>query len=456
MSVARRLFGTNGVRGVVNEDMTVQLAMDLGRAIGTYMGGKVAVGNDSRTSADMLKSSVFAGLTSVGCEVFDLGLVPTPALQFYVRNQGMNGGVMITASHNPPEFNGIKCVDSDGTEMPRSKEEAIEEIFHDRSFKSRSWGEVGSIRRVSGAVASYLSSIEQHVDSQAIRAAGLTVVLDCASGAGSVSTPYLLESLGVRAITINCNPQGTLPSHPSEPTEENLGDLISLVKSSSADIGIAHDGDADRTIFIDNQGRYVFGDRSLALVAESIVRELGSGIVVTPVSTSLVVEEAVVAAGGEVVYTMVGAPIVARKMREIGAVFGGEENGGLIFPEHQFCRDGAMTAAKMLEIVAKQGSLSELLERLPQYHLDKRKVHCPDEQKGRVLELLCECFKEENVDLTDGVKVYMDEGWILIRPSGTEPIFRITSEGKTRACAQDYAADCEKQLREIIKGLSDE
>ncbi|MGD0056812.1 MAG: phosphoglucosamine mutase [Methanomassiliicoccales archaeon] len=451
--MAGRLFGTNGVRGVVNEEMTVEFAMDLGRAIGTYMGRKVAIGNDSRTSADMLKSSVSAGLMSVGSDVLDLGLIPTPALQFQVQEQGINGGVMITASHNPPEFNGIKCMDDDGTEMPRSKEEAIEDIYFSRSFNSKAWNELGSIRKVSGAVATYLSSVERHVDAEAISAAGLTVALDCASGAGSVSTPYLLESLGVRAITINCNPQGTFPGRPSEPIENNLGDLMSLVKNSSADMGIAHDGDADRTIFVDDQGRYMYGDRSLALVAESIVRELGGGIVVTPVSTSLAVEEAVAAAGGEVVYTMVGAPIVARKMREIGAVFGGEENGGLIFPEHQYCRDGAMAAAKMLEIVARQGTISELLARLPQYHLDKRKVQCPDEHKGRVLELLCERFKGENVDLTDGVKVYMDEGWILIRPSGTEPIFRIISEGKTKSCAQTYADDCEKQLKELIEDL---
>jgi phosphomannomutase/phosphoglucomutase len=453
MSMARRLFGTNGVRGVVNEEMTVQLAMDLGRAIGTYTGGKIAIGNDSRTSADMLKSSVCAGLTSVGVEVLDVGLLPTPALQFQVQEHALNGGIMITASHNPPEFNGIKCVDGDGTEMPRSKEEAIEDIYFDRSFRSRTWSEVGSIRKISGAVATYLSSIERHVDAEVIRAAGLTVALDCANGAGSVSTPFLLESLGVRAITLNCNPQGTFPGHPSEPTEDNLGDLISLVKNSSADIGIAHDGDADRTIFVDDRGRYMYGDRSLALVAESVVRDRGGGIVVTPVSTSLAVEEVVAAAGGEVVYTMVGAPIVARKMREIGAVLGGEENGGLIFPEQQYCRDGAMTAARMLEIVAKRGTLSELIEKLPEYHLDKRKVHCPDEHKARVLELLCERYREENVDLTDGVKVYMDEGWILIRPSGTEPIFRIISEGKTRSCAQGYAEDCGKQLMEIIEGL---
>jgi len=453
MAMAQRLFGTNGVRGVVNEEMTVQLAMDLGRAIGTRRVGRVAIGNDSRTSCDMLKSSVAAGLMSTGVEVLDLGLVPTPALQFYVQGHDVSGGVMITASHNPPEFNGIKCVDRDGTEMSRSKEEAIEETYFTRDFRERSWKEIGSIRKVSGAVTRYLSSISRLVDIESIRTSGMTVALDCANGAGAVSTPFLLESLGVRAITINCNPQGTFPGHPSEPTEDNLTDLIALVKNSSSDIGIAQDGDGDRTIFVDDLGHYVYGDRSLALIAESIVRERGGGIVVTPVSTSLMVEEVVVAAGGEVVYTMVGAPIVARKMREIGAVFGGEENGGLIFPELQYCRDGAMAAAKMLEIISKQGPLSQLVERLPQYHLEKRKVNCPNEHKERAMNMLCDRFKSEEIDLTDGAKMYVDEGWILIRPSGTEPIFRIMSEGKTKDHALKYADDFERQVKEIIAYL---
>lgn len=448
-----RLFGTNGVRGVVNEEMTVQLAMDLGRAIGTFMGGRIAIGNDSRTSADMLKGAVSSGLMSAGADVLDLGLVPTPALQFFVKRGDAGGGVVITASHNPPEFNGVKCVDGDGTEMPRSKEERIESIYFDRAFETKPWSKVGSLVRTEGAVDSYLSSVLSHVDREAIRGAGLAVVLDCANGAGAVSTPRMLESLGVRAITMNCSPQGTFPGHPSEPTEENLRTLISVVKDASADLGIAHDGDADRTIFVDDRGRYVHGDRSLAVVARSIVSEKSGGTVVTPVSTSLAVEEAVAGAGGEVVYTMVGAPIVARRMMDLGAVFGGEENGGLIFPEHQYCRDGAMAAAKMLEIVARHGPLSDLLDSLPRYHLDKRRVDCPDDKKTRAFEILRDRYLIADVDLTDGIKIYLDEGWVLIRPSGTEPILRIMAEGKTEVSARRYADDLERQVLEILRGL---
>ncbi len=351
--MAEKLFGTNGVRGVINKDMNVQLAMDLGKAIGTFMKGRVAVGTDSRTSATMIKSAVSSGLMCAGAEVLDLGMVPTPVVQYYVKTNRLSGGIMITASHNPPEFNGIKCVDSDGTEMPRSKEEEIERLYFTKSFTSMGWREVGQMRQTTGAVQSYLGSVMRLVDADAIRGAGLTVVLDCANGAGAVSTPQLLDDLNVRAITLNCNPQGTFPGHPSEPVESHLKDLIAMVRDTGADLGIAHDGDADRTIFIDDKGRYMYGDKSLAITAEAMVRENNGGIVVTPVSSSMAVEDVVRRAGGELIYTRVGAPIVARKMMEVGAVFGGEENGGLIFPKHQFCRDGAMTVAKMLEIVAR-------------------------------------------------------------------------------------------------------
>ncbi len=448
--MVERLFGTNGVRGVINKDMNVQLAMDMGRAIGTFMGGKVAVGYDSRTSATMVRSALSAGLMSTGAEVLDLGLVPTPAVQYYVKNNNVSGGVMITASHNPPEFNGIKCIDADGTEMPRGKEEEIERIYFQRSFASRDWREVGRTRQISGAVSNYVKGAESLVDRDLICGAGLKVILDCANGAGSVSTPSLLEDLNVRAVTLNCNPQGTFPGHPSEPVESHLKDLVMMVRESGADMGIAHDGDADRTIFVDDKGRYLYGDKSLAIVSEAMVRENG-GTVVTPVSTSQCVEDIVTAAGGKVVYTKVGAPVVARKMIEIGAVFGGEENGGLIFPEHQYCRDGAMTVAKMLEIVAREGPLSKLVDRIPKYCLDKRKVECPDEHKDQVLSGLVEHYKDERIDLTDGVKIRYTDGWTLVRPSGTEPLFRVYSEGRDETCTKKYSDDCEGVLEDLIE-----
>lgn len=263
-----------------------------------------------------------------------------------------------------------------------------------------------------------------------------------------------MEELGVRTITLNCNPLGTFPGHPSEPTEEHLKDLIAMVKETGADLGIAHDGDADRTIFIDDKGMFVYGDRSLAVVAGAMVAENGGGIVVTPVSTSLCVEEVVKRSGGEVVYTRVGAPIVARKMIEIDALFGGEENGGLIFPKHQYCRDAAMTAAKTIEILAIEGPMSSLLAKVPNYCLDKRKLACPDLVKEDVLKAVCEAFAEQRVDTTDGVKVYFEGGWTLIRPSGTEPIFRIYSEGRTEQKAHEIADRCEKVVKEILGSIS--
>jgi phosphomannomutase/phosphoglucomutase len=452
--MAERLFGTNGVRGVVNEFMDSQLAMDVGKAIGTFMKGRVAIGCDSRTSADMVKSACSAGLMSAGAEVLDLGLLPTPALQYFVKNGKAAGGVMITASHNPPEFNGIKAIDSDGTEMPREKEMVIEAIFFQRSFSSPDWRKVGTSIPSSGAIASYQKAVLSKVDREEIRKADLKVVLDCANGAGSVCTPHILEELGVRTITLNCNPLGTFPGHPSEPTEDHLADLIAMVRETGANLGIAHDGDADRTIFVDDKGRFVHGDRSLAVVAGAMVAENGGGIVVTPVSTSLCVEEVVKRAGGELVYTRVGAPIVARKMIELEAIFGGEENGGLIFPKHQYCRDAAMTAAKMIEILAVEGSLSSLLNRVPDYCLDKRKLACPEAAKDDVLRAVCEAFAEQRVDTTDGVKVYFEGGWTLIRPSGTEPIFRIYSEGKTEQKAHEIADRCEKVVMEILGSIS--
>ncbi|MCX6650172.1 MAG: phosphoglucosamine mutase [Methanomassiliicoccales archaeon] len=446
-----KLFGTNGVRGVVNKDMNVELALEVGRAIGTFMMGKVAIATDSRTSADMLRLAVSAGMTSAGTSVVDLGMLPTPALQYYVKNTGVKGGVMITASHNPPEFNGIKCIDHDGTEMPRKKEEVIERIFTEKSFSLPEWRAVGTVSRLDGVGASYANAIRRSVDRVAIADANLHVVLDCANGAGTVTSPGLLDALGVRAVTLNGNPQGTFPGHPSEPTPDNLKDLISVVKATGADLGIAHDGDADRTIFVDDQGNYVYGDQSLSVVASHMVQENEGGIVVTPVSTSSCLEEVVKKHNGQVIYTKVGAPIVARKMMEVQALFGGEENGGLIFPEHQYCRDAAMAMAKMLEIIAKKGPLSELLKEVPRYCLDKRKLECPEEKKEWALEQVEVYFADQRTDLTDGIKIYFDGGWSLVRPSGTEPIFRIYSEGKDEGTAKRCGDECEEVLRELLE-----
>jgi phosphomannomutase/phosphoglucomutase len=301
------------------------------------------------------------------------------------------------------------------------------------------------------AVDKYIGGILSKVDVVAIRKANLRVAVDCSNGAASVVTPKLLERLGVGYVTLNADPNGAFPGHNSEPTPENAKDLVELVKSGHFDFGFVHDGDADRTIFVDENGRYLYGDRSLAIVANYICSLKKGRLVVTTVGGSRCIEDAVRMAGGSVIYTKVGSPVVARVMMEEGGVFGGEENGGLIFAEFQYCRDGAMAAAKMLEIVAKKGRLSEVNDRIPQYHQCKVKTACPDGKKQKVLTEMTRTAKGKRIDTTDGLKIFFDDGWVLLRPSGTEPIFRIYSESKSRDKAEDMANQYKKRVEKIVR-----
>jgi phosphomannomutase/phosphoglucomutase len=449
---APRLFGTNGVRGVVNtEQMDSHFALGLGMAIGTFMKGTVMVATDARTSNEMLKSACVAGIMATGCEVLDLGIVPTPAIQYAVKRHKAAGGVMITASHNPPEFNGIKCIDPDGTEMARKNEETIERIYHSREFHRATWDRVGRARTFPTAAAEYVEGIVAAVDSDAIRKADLRIAVDCGNGAAAFTTPRLLERLGVRYVTLNADPNGAFPGHNSEPVPENTKDLIELVKTGGFDFGVIHDGDADRSIFVDDRGRYMYGDRSLALIAYHKVRAAGGGLVVTTVGSSKCVEDAAKMAGGTIMFTRVGSPVVARAMMEHGAVFGGEENGGLIFPEFQHCRDGGMSVAAMLEAVAKNGSLAEQLDRIPSYSQFKTKTACPDDMKESVMASLSRSAKGGRVDTTDGVKIFLSDGWILVRPSGTEALFRVFTEAKTPEKARELAEDYRRKVEKLVK-----
>lgn len=457
----RKLFGTNGVRGVVNEDMTPYLALELGKAIGSYYAKfkerpRIAIGTDARISNHMLKSACVSGLLSVGCDVEDLGIVPTPTLQYAVKVRNYDAGVIITASHNPPQFNGIKVIDSDGTELSEEQEEEIENIYFSKNFRTVSWEKVGTLSNWDGALDMYIEAILSKVDIDLIRKANLHVVLDCGNGAGALVAPELLKRLGCKLTMINCELDGLFRGRPSEPIPENLGELMKKVREVGADLGVAQDGDADRAIFIDEKGDFIFGDQSLTLLAKYIVREK-KGIVVTPVSTSSALENVVRKEGGEVKYTKVGSPIVARVMKKVNAVFGGEENGGFIFPEHQYCRDSAMTIAKMLELLSKEKRpLSEMIKELPRYELIKVKTHCPNEKKDEVLCRIKEKVRGDpdikDMDETDGLKIHTKDGWVLIRPSGTEPIFRIFAESKNKENAEKLMEKYRKMLDDILVG----
>src|SRR2546429_183479 len=449
-----RLFGTNGIRGVIGPEMNADLAVKVGRAIGTFVsGGAVALARDPRLSGPMLARAAASGLMSAGCDVIDLGLVPTPCAQYFVAKSGqVKGAIVVTASHYPREFNGLKAIDSRGMEMRREDEEAIESIFFESRFHVAPWSEVGSIRADDAAIHRYTEGVLSKVDGDAIRKRAPSVVVDPGNGAGCVMTPYLLRSLGCRVLSLNAQPDGAFPGRLPEPTPDHLGDLIRVVREVHADIGIAHDGDADRATFVDDQGAFVVGDKSLALLARSAVKSRG-GTVVTPVSTSTVVEDVVRAAGGTVVRTRVGSPIVARTMFETGAVFGGEEDGGALVPEHHVCPRGRMSAAKMLELLAHEGqALSALVAALPLYHIKKSNVSVPVEQREAVLASVVELAKGRKGATTDGVKILEKDGAVLVRPSGTEPIFRVYAEARTPARADALADEGVALVKKALGG----
>ena len=441
MKAGMKLFGTNGVRGVVNEFLTTDFVMNMGKSIGTRMHGNIAVATDTRTSNIMLKNALVSGILSTGSSVTDTGVVPTPALQYHVKAGKYAGGVVITASHNPPQFNGVKAVAADGTESSKEEENDIEETYYSGKFNRAPWNAVGTYATYASCSADYVGAIVSKVRREAIRERRFNVVLDCSNGASSYTAPYLMDMLGVRAVTLNASPQGSFPGHESEPTPGNLKDLVRMVKTTGADMGIAHDGDADRAVFVDETGRYIPGELSLALTAREIVRKRKGGTVVVPVSTPSVVEEAVKEFGGRTVYTKVGSPVVAREMMKIGGVIGGEENGGILNPDMQYCRDGGMTAAKMLEIVAEHGSLSELIDALPKFFTVKLKVQVDGKQLDAVMAEVKKNVPSGKIDETDGLKIFLDEGWVLVRASGTEPLIRIFAESKDEKRAEALAKE---------------
>lgn len=442
-----KLFGTNGVRGIVNGYMNPELALRVALAMGTAMNGDVALATDTRTSAQMLRSAAVAGLISSGCAVTDAGTIPTPALQYFVRKKGFAGGVMITASHNPPEFNGIKAIASDGTEASAEEEGRIEQIYHSGDFNRARWNELRPCVQSGEAAPLYIGAIAEAVDAERIRKRKFRVVLDCSNGASCFTSPYLLERLGVEFITLNAQPQGSFPGHESEPTPEHLKDLTKVVRAVGADLGAAHDGDADRTVFVDGKGNYVPGELSLALIAREEVRKR-KGVAVVPVSTPSVVERAVASAGGSTVYTRIGSPVVARKMMETGAVIGGEENGGVINPRLQYCRDGGMTLAVMLEILSSSGSLEEAISSLPPSYTVKLKMQL-NEGEGQALMEKIRGRVSGRKDETDGIKVFLDGGWVLIRLSGTEPLIRVFAEGGSMEQARRYADEYLRMVQEL-------
>ncbi len=446
-----KMFGTNGIRGVANEYLNCELALKVGKAIATVLGpGPIAIAMDTRISSGMIRSAVSAGLMSMGVDVHNLGMVPTPAIQYYVKTHDVSGGVMITASHNPPEFNGIKCISADGTECSHEEESAIEDAY-ERDLQIVPWKDIGVETVIDGAGEAYVDAIVSKVDADLIRKADIKVVLDCANGASVHTSPLLLEKLGVHAVVLNGKADGMFPGHYSEPVEENLSELKEEVVRVGADLGFAHDGDADRCVFVSETGRYLPGDVGLALLSILCMKTTkGKKQVVSTVALSNMVEDAIAEAGGSLVRTAVGSPIVARRMIEDGSPIGGEDNGGIIFADHQYCRDGLLAAARMIEFVARYGSVQEEVDSLPKYTTIKAAAYCADDKKEYLVDQMAKNHSSDRIDRTDGLKISFDDGWVLLRPSGTEPKFRIYSESKDADTAKRRSDQFVREVADIL------
>ncbi len=451
-----RLFGTNGIRGVVNKDLTVPFVAEIGMAVGEYFGGgDLIVGCDGRISSPMLKSAVIGGLTSVGCDVFDVGMAPTPAIQYAIKTKDIDGGVVVTASHNPPEYNGIKVVAADGVEISREEELKVEDIFFGKKYRKAPWEKVGQVQRMPGIIDEYVEAIMSHVDVEGIRKRKFKVVVDPGNGVGALAAPKLLSLLGCEVLAINSNVDGRFPGREPEPTKKSLRHLAEVVKATGADLGVGYDGDADRAIFVDERGEVHWGDKSLAIVEKYYFMEHPGETIVTPVSSSQIVKEIADMYGGKVFWTKVGSVVVSRVMVEKGYSLGGEENGGIMYGPHQPVRDGAMTTALMLDIMQRTGKkLSELVEELPRFYGDKDKVFCPNERKAEVLERLREEVSGHGVKIEtiDGVKIWFeDSSWVLMRPSGTEPIYRIYAEAKDPERLASIMREYKALLERLVK-----
>jgi phosphomannomutase / phosphoglucomutase len=396
----------------------------------------VLIGRDGRLSSSMLLEGVAAGLLAQGNDVEDRGLITTPALEFMVKNTSHSAGVMITASHNPPEYNGFKVVDSDGIEIPRLKEEKMEQlIYRDRW---RPGHQPGRRSDREGQLGPYFEKLESEVlASDEIE--NLNIVVDTGNGVAALTTPKLLRKLGARVIGVNDAINGEFPGRNSEPRPENLVALSKIVREEKADLGIAHDGDGDRAIFVDETGIVQPGDRTLALIEDELLINHRGAKIVTPINTSMVVSEIARRRKGNLILTKVGSIEVSRTVVRVGALLGGEENGGIFYAPHHPVRDGTMAAVLVANAITRNGRpLSKLLERLPRFHMVKEKIACTEEAKDRAISTLRSKLKGRISSTLDGVRVDIErQGWVLVRASGTEPLLRLYAEAKTESELQE-------------------
>ena len=427
-------IGVSGIRGVVGEFLTPSLACAFGQAFGTYVGrGAVVVGRDTRRTGPMLQHAVQAGLLAAGCEVLDLGVLPTPTIQMYAGATGARGGIAITASHNPAEYNALKLFNARGLFFNHYERSELIDLYHQSSFYGASNNEIGRVRRESEAPRQlHLERVLKHVDVEAIRKRRFRVALDGVNGAGSIMTPaFLTDMLGCELTAISIDPTQPFPRE-AEPKPESITELAGIVRDKGCDIGFAQDPDGDRLAVVDERGDTIDNDDMLALAVDAALQRQGGDVVVN-LTTSSVIDDVAAAHGRRVYRTPVGEANVVEMIQAVNAAIGGEgTSGGIIFPAVHLCRDSYSGMAMFLHLMATTGqTMSQLAGRLPRYYRRIGKRRYEHGQLGTLMQQLEESFPDAKTDRTDGLKLMWDGRWIHVRSSNTEPLLRFSTEAKS-------------------------
>jgi phosphomannomutase len=427
----------SGIRGIVGEDLNPALTARHASALGVWADrATVAVGRDARGSGEMLAHAAISGLLAVGCRVVDLGLVSTPGVALMVRRLGCRAGLVVTASHNPIEYNGLKFLNAEGVAPPPDQAEKIFISADKENFEYRGSADCGAYSTDDSTNEFHIGKAVSAVDVEAIRSRRFKVVLDPVNGAGCVAGPRLLETLGCDVHVINGDPNG-LFAHTPEPTKENLLCLQQAVKENVADIGFAQDPDADRLAVVDETGEYIGEEYSVVLAAKQVwARRDGPAAV--NLSTSRMIDDLAARLGNRVIRTPVGEAHVADAIRKNDCVIGGEGNGGVIFPDINFVRDSFAGMALALELLAAEGKrLSEIVADLPRYAMIKEKTAIDLDHCGAILARVADRYSDQRINTEDGVRIDWPNGWCHLRASNTEPIMRIIAEATDQAAARE-------------------
>lgn len=451
--MAKLMVSISGIRGIVGDGLSPQVIVNFAQAFGTYLGSdKVVVGRDSRVTGPMVKHAVYSGLLAAGCDVIDIGMCPTPTVQMAVEHLKARGGIAITASHNPIEWNALKLIDGTGLFLDERQGTKVIELAEKNKLQNVRWDQIGKVDSFDGAIEYHIKSIMKlgMIDAKVIASKKFKVVVDCVNGAGETILPTLLEQLGCNVTFINKEATGLFPRAP-EPLPENLKELCAKVKAVKADIGFAVDPDVDRLAIVSEQGKPLGEEYTLALAVNYVLQKK-DGPVVVNASVSKAVDDIAAKYEKEVIRTKVGEIFVALKMKSAKAAIGGEGNGGVILPELHLGRDAPLAIALTLQQLALfGGTLSELHQTLPQYFQAKNRIELKDLDVAKLLDAVVQQYQKEKTDLTDGLKILWPDKWVHIRPSNTEPIIRIYTEAKTIEEAHALGFQFMNELKTLAK-----